>query len=195
MTRRSKIALLILAATVALMGYYAVRLKRRAERLPARAVEVKPAPPPPPVTGKPNSVTLYVADDRDGLLHKRTVDVTLPAEASERGLQVLRALIAAYQETNSAHPLAPDADVEAVFWAKPNIAVVDTNAAFADGHRSGILVEQLTVASVAQTLAANLPNVGRVRILVQGKERQTLAGHADLSSFYDLSTEPWPIAP
>jgi hypothetical protein len=128
------------------------------------------------------------------MLHKQIRNIALPADAAERARQVVRALISAYLEKNSKHPLATGADVDAVFLVKPNIAVVDTNAEFADGHRSGILVEQLTVASIAQTLAANVEGVGRVKILVQGKERQTLAGHADLTTYYELSGETWPVA-
>jgi hypothetical protein len=65
--------------------------------------------------------------------------------------------------------------------------VIDTNDAFADGHRSGVLVEELTVASMVQTVAANIPGINRVKILVGGQERETLAGHADLSCTYDVS--------
>ena len=36
-----------------------------------------------------------------------------------------------------------------------------------------------------QTLVANIPGILRVKILVDGKDRETLAGHADLSDFYD----------
>jgi len=191
-TRRTKMALLILVAAVALMGWYALRLKQRAEQLPIRAADTRPVAPP--VNGKAERVTLYLADDDDGMLHKQVKNIALPADPAERARQVLRALISAYLEKGSKHPLATGADVDAVFLVKPNIAVVDTNTEFADGHRSGILVEQLTVASIAQTLTANVEGVGRVKILVQGKERETLAGHADLKSFYDLSGEAWPVA-
>ena len=63
-------------------------------------------------------------------------------------------------------------------------AVVDTNAAFADAHPSGVLAEELTIASMVNTLNANDPQITRVKILVDGKERDTLAGHADLRRFY-----------
>lgn len=192
MTRRTKIAVLILVATVAMMGYYALNLKRQAEQLPVRAADTRPVAPP--VSGKAEQVTLYLADDTDGMLHEQVKRIALPADPAERSRQVLRALISAYLEKNSKHPLPTGADVDAVFLVKPNIVVVDTNAEFADGHRSGILVEQLTVASMAQTLAANVTGVGRVKILVEGKERETLAGHADLTSFYDLSGDTWPVS-
>ena len=37
-----------------------------------------------------------------------------------------------------------------------------------------------------QTLAANIPGLTKVKIVVDGKQRETLAGHADLSGFYDV---------
>jgi len=193
MTRRVKIALVVLLAAIVAMGLYAFRLKRQAEKMPMRAADNRPIAPP--VAGPTEHVTLYVADDNDGALHKRDASIALPADPSQRARQILRALLADYLEKDSPHPLAPGADVKDVFLLKPNLAVVDTTAAFAEGHRSGILVEELTVVSIAQTLAANIPGVTRVKILVEGKERDTLAGHADLSDFYDTAAgDPWPVA-
>jgi spore germination protein GerM len=92
-----------------------------------------------------------------------------------------------YLDRASNHPLAVGSEIRSVYLVDPGVAVIDTNAIFADGHRSGVLVEELTVASIIQTLAGNIPGVLRVRILVDGKERETLAGHADLSDFYETS--------
>jgi hypothetical protein len=50
-----------------------------------------------------------------------------------------------------------------------------------------VLAEELTVTSFVQTLTANFEGILRVKILVDGKERSTLAGHADLSGTYDVS--------
>jgi len=49
-----------------------------------------------------------------------------------------------------------------------------------------VLVEELTVASLIQSLVANVGGITRVRILIEGKERETLAGHADLTNFYEV---------
>jgi hypothetical protein len=193
MTRRVKILLAALLIGVAGMGYYALRLKRQAEKLPAHAADTRPIAPP--VAGPTERVTLYVAYDNDGMLHKREADIAVPGDPSERARQILRALISVYLDKDSPHPLGAGADVKYVFLVKPNMAVVDTNAAFADRHRSGILVEQLTVASIARTLAADVPGTIRVKILVEGKERETLAGHADLADFYDTAAgDPFPVA-
>jgi spore germination protein GerM len=83
--------------------------------------------------------------------------------------------------------MAPAADIRAIYLVDPGAAVIDLNAAFADQHRSGILSEQLTVNSLVETLALNVPGIERVTILVEGKMRDTLAGHADLSDPFDVS--------
>jgi hypothetical protein len=49
-------------------------------------------------------------------------------------------------------------------------------------------VEELTIASFVQTLSAAFPKVTQVKFLVDGKERETLAGHADLKGVYDVAT-------
>ncbi len=193
MSRRVKLVLALLLATVAGMGYYALHLKRQADSLPPQPVDTRPIAPP--VAGPSQRVALYVADDRDGMLHKQETEIAAPHDPSERARQVLRALFSLYLDKNSPHPLGSGADVKYVFLVKPDMAIVDTNAAFAEGHRSGILVEQLTVSSIARTLAANVPGTIRVKILVEGKERETLAGHADLADFYNTAAgDQFPVA-
>jgi hypothetical protein len=95
-------------------------------------------------------------------------------------------LLAVYLDKDSTHPLPAGAEVREVYLVDPGMAVIDTNAAFADGHRSGVLVEELTVASLVETLATNVTGINRVRILVDGKTRDSLAGHADLSLAFDV---------
>ena len=63
----------------------------------------------------------------------------------------------------------------------PELAVVNLTGAFVAGHPSGLETETLTVLSISGTLHANLPRVTQVRFLVDGRQRATLAGHADLT--------------
>lgn len=181
--RHLVIALALLLASVFGLGFYLLHLKGRAEE--NRAADTRPVTPP--VSGSKTHVALFLADDAAGVLRRRDVEVTLPTEPGLRARELLRALLAEYQQKNSAHPLPPGADVSDVYLVNGNLAVVDLNADFADHHRSGILVESLTVTSMVQTLAANQPAVTQVKFLVDGKERPTLAGHADLSSRYDVA--------
>ena len=66
----------------------------------------------------------------------------------------------------------------------PQLAVVNLTGSFAASHPSGIETEMLTVLSICGTLHANLPRVTQVRFLVDGAQRSTLAGHADLTRTY-----------
>jgi hypothetical protein len=68
--------------------------------------------------------------------------------------------------------------------SEPQLAVVNLSSSFAASHPSGIETEMLTVLSICGTLHANLPRVTQVRFLVDGKQRATLAGHADLTRTY-----------
>ena len=71
--------------------------------------------------------------------------------------------------------------------AHPEMAVVNLTGNFAASHPSGLETETLTVLSICGTIHANLPGVTEVRFLVDGKERPTLAGHADLTRTYLVS--------
>jgi spore germination protein GerM len=182
--RHLKITFALLLAAALLTGAYVWVLKRHARQAPQSTQLQQPVAPPS--AGAPLTVALYVADDQQGALRREDASLTLPSDPTLRAQAVLRALIARYTQKDSPHPLPSGADVNDVYFVN-GTAVVDLNDAFASGHRSGVMVEELTVLSLVQTLAANLPGVAQVKILVNGQERETLAGHADLADFYDVA--------
>ena len=146
----------------------------------------RPVAPPP--SGSTEQVTLYVAYDDPGILLPQNSVIPLSSGRQQRAEELLRALMDVYVAKSSPHPMGPGADIRNVYLVDPGLAVIDLNAAFANGHRSGILVEELTVTSLVETLTTNIPGITRVKILVDGKEQETLAGHADLSRFYEVSS-------
>jgi spore germination protein GerM len=178
------IAVAILLAITLGMGFYVVRMRARVDRADVSTANTQPVAPP--VSGSSEQVTLYVAYDDAGVLRPKSVRITLPTGRQERATEILRALLTLYLDKFSPHPLGPGSDIRDVYLVDPGLAVVDLNAAFADNHRSGVLVEELSVVSLVQTLSANIPGITRVKILVEGNERETLAGHADLSNFFDV---------
>jgi Sporulation and spore germination len=182
MTRRIVAIFAALALVAVALGFYALQFQRKVAR-EQRAAQQRLAPAPS-ASGPPASVTLYIASDNDGALHKAQFRVVLPEEPTERARGILRALLAQYLEPSSPHPIGAGADVRDVYLLGGDTAVVDTNAAFADAHPSGVLAEELTIASIVVTLNANDSKIERVKILVNGQERETLAGHADLRRFY-----------
>jgi hypothetical protein len=184
--RHLKIAIGILLAGIIVMAFYLWRMRGREAESENRVAEK--AAVAPPVEGPTEQVTLYLAVDDPGVVRAQSARIPLPGGRQQRAQELLRAVVSAYLQKNSQHPLGAGAEVRDVYIVDPGLAVIDLNVAFADGHRSGVLVEELTVASLVQTLAGNLPGINRVKILVDGKERPTLAGHADLSDAFDSAS-------
>lgn len=175
-------ALMLAVATG--MAVYVWRVRSTAAHNAPATLDARPVAAP--VNGPSEQVTLWIAYDVPGSLRPQGSRIPLPSGRQERAQELLRTLVEQYLSKDSPHPLAPGSEIREVYLVDPGLAVIDANAAFADGHRSGVLVEELTVASLVQTLASNVPGINRVRILVDGKARDSLAGHADLSMAYDV---------
>ena len=183
-SRPLQFAVVALLLAVFGMGVYVLQTKRRSEQLEVRASDQRPVAPP--VAGPQETFVLWVASDADLTLHRMEGHAALPHEPAERDREILRNLLTRYLAGSSTHPIGAGADVKAVYLVENGLAVIDANADFANRHPSGVVVEALTLASIAQTLAANSSSVKRVRFLVDGKERETLAGHADLLGTYEV---------
>jgi spore germination protein GerM len=183
--RHLVIAVSVLLVAALSLSMYAWHMRRAAASSPVVPVDTRPLAPP--VAGPTEQVTLYVAHDEDGTLRAESAQIPLPSGRQQRAEELLRALLSHYLDKSSPHLLGSGADIRSVFLVDPGVAVIDLNAAFADTHRSGVLVEELTVASLIHTVSANTPGVLKVKILVDGKDRDTLAGHADLSDFFDVT--------
>jgi len=186
MTRVLTFATALLLLGILAMGAYLHSLRRNEQ---ARALAIADTRPiSAPVAGPKSEVSLYIANDDQGTVGVQQAIIALPADPSQRAREILHALLGEYVKRPSSHEIPPGADVKEVFLVNGDTAVVDTNASFADVHRSGIFLETLTIVSLVKTLTANAPGITRVKILVDGKERETLAGHADLQCFYDVLT-------
>jgi hypothetical protein len=182
--RHFQITIGLVLLAILLSGLVIIRLNHREEVMTESA---EAAPAAPQVTGKQEHIQVLVAYDEDQALRWRPADVFLPADRGLRAKETLRATLAEYLQSPSPHPLAHGADIRDVYFVGNDTLIVDTTAQFADGHPSGILLEEMTLASLIETLTANVPGINKVKFLVEGKERETLAGHADLMSFYQTA--------
>jgi hypothetical protein len=185
-SRQLQITLVILLLALLAGGIYIYQLRLRDERNLQHSADARPVTPP--VMGPKVPVTLVVAFDEDGVLLRQSASVALPEEPAARAREVLRALLAIYLQHPSPHRVGEGADVNAIYLLPDGLAVVDLNSRFADGHPSGLLLEQFTIATLVETLAVNSPGLRRVQFLVDGRERETLAGHADLTAPFDVES-------
>jgi len=179
------IAVVVMIVVALATGFYVWRMPKRANIVGPSSANTQPVAPP--ASGPTEQVTLYVAHDDAGLLRAQSASIPLPAGRQERAEELLRALLDIYLDKSSPHPLGAGSEIRDVYLVDPGLAVVDVNGAFANLHRSGVLIEELTVASLIETLSANIPGITRVKILVDGNQRDSLAGHIDLTNFFDVA--------
>lgn len=167
--RHFQITIALLLVAILITGVAMIRLRHREE---GSALQERPAgPAAPPVAGKPEQIRILVAYDDDQVLRWRDAKVFMPADRSLRAREVMRAVLSQYLQTPSPHPLAKGTDIRDVYLIGDNTLIVDTTAPFADGHPPGILLENLTLTSLIETLTANVPGITKIKFLVEGQER------------------------
>lgn len=68
----------------------------------------------------------------------------------------------------------------ALYVTEDGIGYVDFDRAISEKHPGGSLSELFTIFSIVNTLALNIPEIEAVKILIEGREAETLAGHIDI---------------
>jgi hypothetical protein len=197
--RYQKAIFVILLIAALGMGLKLWQLRDRAHKRLLAGQTITPTAAP--VVAPAEQATLVVANDFDNSLVPQVHSLPLPADPGARARAVLGKLLDLYAAPESTHEIPGGAaSVDQVFLlAAPGaknsgdqLAVVNLTGTFAASHPAGLETESLTVLSICATLRANLSTITEVRFLVDGVERPTLAGHADLTRTY-LTSEAAPI--
>ncbi|MGA9568561.1 MAG: GerMN domain-containing protein [Candidatus Acidiferrales bacterium] len=116
------------------------------------------------------------------------VEMQLPLSADpvKRARQVLDVLIAD-APSDEQRTLPGDATLLGFYILPDGTAIADFSEALASETPSGILSEEIAVESIARTIESNVAGARRLKILIHGQEVETLAGHADLTGYFDLN--------
>lgn len=193
MPRAAKIALIVLAVAVVIGVISFSSLRSRVKRLQGQdqradeqARQEVLAPPISTPTDQEATATIFWAAGANKIAPVQ-VQLPLSTDPVHRARQVLLALID-NPPTSGQRTLPADVELLAFYVLPDGTAVADFSDALASETPSGILSEQETVDSIAQTLASNVPTLRRLKILIHGQETETLAGHVDLTGFFDLNT-------
>ncbi|HKN60455.1 MAG TPA: GerMN domain-containing protein [Candidatus Acidoferrales bacterium] len=117
------------------------------------------------------------------------VQLSLSADAVQRSKQVLEELISS-PPTPEQRTLPADATILGFYILPDGTAIADFSDALVTEMPSGISSETMAVDSIAQTLESNVASLHRLKILIHGQEVETLAGHIDLTGFFDLNPVP-----
>src|SRR3984893_8701649 len=122
------------------------------------------------------------------------VELDLSSNPTQRAKQVLRALVTD-PPTPEQRTLPEDATLLGFYILPDGTAIADFSEALASETPSGILSEEMAVDSIARTLESNVAGARRLKFLIHGQEVDPLAGHADLTGFFDLSPSVQVSAP
>lgn len=194
-SRAHKVLFALLLAVCVVMAVFLIRLRNRAQdRLQAQGNSA-PQAIAEPAGSPPKTITLFVPNDLDDSMVTVQRTIPMPVDENAQARVLLESLIEAFRASDSTHPIQVQKGVDDVFFVpvpqargvtEPGgqMAVVDLDGALAAAQPSGIEPETLTLLSMMATLHANLPDVTEVHFLVDGQQRETLAGHADLTRTY-----------
>jgi hypothetical protein len=139
-----------------------------------------------PTEARVKAKLFWASNAHDGSLVPATVELPLSNEPVLRAKQVLNTLLAGPAEPEL-RTLPPDAVLLAFYLLPDGTGIADFSEAMASSIPSGIESEQRAMDSITRTLAANVPQVTRLKILIHGQEVETLAGHLDLTGSFVVS--------
>jgi len=120
----------------------------------------------------------FSAPDQTSLLSE-TRELPDSGDPSELGKSIVQALIEG-PRGGGVRTLPAAAVVRDVFITDDGTAYVDFSENAAEDHPGGVQTELLSIYSVVDSLVLNLEGISAVKLLIGGKEADTLAGHMDL---------------
>jgi germination protein M len=154
-------------------------LATRIVRSPRQATGMPSAATAPSAAARKITATLYFVSE-DGM---SLVGVQREVPFGESVLEQARQIVTA-QMGDAPAPFAsaipPGATLRTLYVTDRGDAFVDLSVEARTNHTGGALDELFTVYAIVNAVTTNLPAIGRVQILVDGKEVDTLSGHVDL---------------
>ena len=142
-----------------------------------------------PTEARVKAKLFWASSAHDGSLAPVNIDLPLSTEPALRAKQVLNTLLAGPADPEL-RTLPPDAVLLAFYLLPDGTGIADFSEAMASSIPSGIESEQRAVDSITRTLAANVPQIMRLKILIHGQEVETLAGHLDLMGPFVVNPRP-----
>jgi spore germination protein GerM len=124
-------------------------------------------------------VHIYFADKENTFLKAEERVFSRPDDPVDFGRAIIEALIRGPQE-GLMRTVPAGTALKALYVTEDGTAYVDMTQALRDQHPGGSESELMTIYSIANSLVLNIPEIKAVKILIEGQEAMTLAGHMDL---------------
>lgn len=182
MTRRRVVLTVSITLAVAIAAWGLTAGLERVMRPPSDAAPAEgTAPQERPVTPVRHiTATLFHASAEGDRLVAVQREVPFGEGTVEQGRQIVIAQLTTTAEPPLVTPVPAGATLRSFYVSERGEAFVDLGPEIVRTHPGGSTAELLTIYAVVNAVTANLPALGRVQILIDGKEADTLAGHVDL---------------
>lgn len=141
----------------------------------------------PPVTGKGEGayskkgkriVTLYFSDANERFLMPEKRQILKEKDNAEQAREIVNALLEG-PKTKLSATFPQDTKLQSIKIESGQKAIVSFNKNLIRNHPGGSASEMTTIYSLTNTLAANIPAIKEVKMLVDGKELKSIGGHID----------------
>jgi hypothetical protein len=149
---------------------------------PQQQEPLLPSPPAHPARpDEPVTITLYYP--LDGMLAAGPAAVKRQPDAQAQAREALAALFTGPRAAQAA--IFKEVRLRELFLDASGTAYVDLSPLQQSGVRASAREELLAIYTIVDTLTQNFEEIKQVRILLEGKEAQTLAGHIDLTGKFE----------
>jgi spore germination protein GerM len=125
------------------------------------------------------SVKLYFASRVSAGLVVENRVITKYAQPADQGREIISQLINGPQSNELIATIPEGTNLNGLYLDQTGCAFLDFSFHIIQNHPGGSTAELQTIYSLVNSLTANLDTVNRVKILVDGSEIDTLAGHID----------------
>jgi len=170
---------LIAAVIIFILAVVLIIYSNRTANLPDAETKAETAPHRVAPKTTKAKIHLYFANEECSYLTAEDRSLALPDNVVGRAKQIVNALIDG-PETLLTPTIPKQTKLLALYVTEQGIAYANFNRTISDQHPGGSFSELLTIFSIVNTLCLNISDINAVKILIEGHEVKTLAGHVDI---------------
>ena len=127
---------------------------------------------------------VYFADPQKTALKSVKIRFASTLNSHELGQEIIKTIFDG-PPVPFLEPIWPqDVQINSFFIADDGKAYVDLNLKQGLMENMDTGLELLAIYSIVNSLTLNIPKIKKVKLLIQGRDALTLAGHIDLDTFY-----------
>lgn len=133
-------------------------------------------------------VTLFFSDANERFLVPEKRFVPKEGEPDAQAKEIVLALLAG-SKTGLTNTFPAKAEIQGVTREGEDTLSVNFRESLVTNHPGGSAAEMATVYSLTNTLTTNLPAIKRIKVLIDGKQKESLKGHIGLRHPFQMNRE------